>query len=377
MINQSAAIVDTALTLDHICEALAGWTGIPASRLVPGQLSFDDYEKLQAALSNRIFGQELAVGAVVTGLQRRFQLPERQGVRRPVWTALFAGPSGVGKSQLAREVAAHFFGDGNHLIKIDLSELREEHLVARLVGAPPGYRGHGDGGELTNALRGCSSGVLLLDEVEKAHPTILTTVILPLIGEGVVHDMNDGRTLDASHMMIVMTSNLGTNASVDRAVGFSATEDPRKDVSGASVLAAIREYFPREVFGRIDDTIVFSPLTTGAVKQIWQREVKGLEERLCQGGNEWRVRIDSTAEDVLLAQISGAVHREGARAIVRFFDRALVDRCLDLLRHRNHGSGIIEVELSDSTGQSLRYRICDDATPDAAEPGSGTDSETV
>lgn len=359
------------VTIDHVCEALAGWTGIPAERLLSTRLTFEDFDKLRAALNDQIYGQERATDAVVAGLRRRFELPEREGVRRPLWTALFAGPSGVGKSQLAREVASHFFGDvRNHLIKIDLSELREEHLVARLVGAPPGYKGHGDGGELTNALRKCSSGVLLLDEVEKAHPTILTTVILPLIGEGIVHDMNDGRTLDATNMMIVMTSNLGTNASVERAVGFSASEEPRQESCDASVMAAIRQFFPREVLGRIDDTIVFSPLTTAAVKRIWLRELNALEERLGKRREEWRVRIDQTAQDMLLAQVAAAVHREGARAIVRFFDRAIVDRCLDLLRRCDQTSGTIQVELSDSTGRSLRYRIAGDEMPAHVEPAA-------
>ncbi len=359
MIHASTTPQDdrVVLRLDDVCEALSGWTGIAVQRLTPSRMTFDDFDSLRRALEERIFGQERAIDAVVAGVQRHFRLSEREGVRRPIWTALFVGPSGVGKTQLARELAAHFFGDPEkHLVKIDLSELREEHTIARLVGAPPGYKGHGDGGELTNALRLCASGVLLFDEVEKAHPTILSTVILPIIGDGVVHDMNDGRTLDVTNMVVAMTSNLGTNRIEERPAGFGRTDESVKGGDEEAVRTAVHQYFPREVLGRIDDIVVFSPLSDDAVRRVWRREVAALEGRLSQPGGAWRVAIELRAENMLLEHVAAGVRREGARAVVRFFDRAIVDRCLDLLRHSEGGSGTIRVEASAEAG-TLRYSI--------------------
>jgi ATP-dependent Clp protease ATP-binding subunit ClpA len=217
--------------LHDVHAVLEAWTGIPSDRLAVSGFSAGDLGVLSDVLSAGIFGQKRAIESCVSGIRRRFQLPERPGERRPIWTALFAGPSGVGKTQLACELATHFFGDlKNHLVKVDLSELREDHTVSRLVGSPPGYVGHGQGGELTNALRKSRTGVLVLDEVEKAHPSILTTVVLPMLGEAVVHDMNDGRVLDVSNMVVILTTNLGTNRAGQQMPGFSAHSaiDPRR-----------------------------------------------------------------------------------------------------------------------------------------------------
>lgn len=349
------------LSLHHVRETLSAWTGIPAERLTPGRLTFDA-SGLAQAIGQNLYGQQHAIDAAVLAIQRRFQLPEREGVRRPIWTALFAGPSGVGKTQLARELAAHFFGNGDkHLIKIDLSEFREEHTVARLVGAPPGYKGHGDGGELTNALRRCPSGVLLLDEVEKVHRSVLTTVVLPMIGDGVVHDMNDGRTLDVTNMIVALTSNIGTNHSEEKAAGFTFEERCPGESEDASIHSTIRSHFPKEVLGRIDDVIVFAPLSEEAVQHIWRREISALEKRLAARGDVFLIDIDPQAETLLLKQIQKTVRREGARAVLRFFDRAVVDRCLDLLRDRTHRTGTIRIESTQEGG--LCYRLVDNEVP--------------
>jgi ATP-dependent Clp protease ATP-binding subunit ClpA len=337
---------------------------------MPGGLGVSDLGGLRRALQAAIFGQEEAIEACVAAIQRRFQLPARDSERRPVWTALFAGPSGVGKTELGSLLARHFFGDGGRrLIKVDLSELREEHTINRLIGAPPGYKGHGDGGQLTNALRRCSNGVILLDEVEKAHPTILTTVILPMIGDGVIHDMNDGRALDVTNMIVVMTSNLGTNRIGDHPIGFGSLEIGGGEREQQEVRRAIEEHFPREVLGRVDDIIIFSALSGDVLRRIWQREVAAFESRLAQRGR-WRLVVDPVVESEFLTEMAPHVCREGARAIMRFFDKAIVDRCLQLLASANADAGTILVE--PSADAAIRYRIETGSSQVRASGESGT-----
>jgi ATP-dependent Clp protease ATP-binding subunit ClpA len=343
------------VSLDHICQVLAAWTGIPPERLLPGRLDPAAFEQLQRQLAERIFGQARAIEAGVSALERRFRLGAEPESGRPVWNALFAGPSGVGKTQLARELAVSFFGSPRALIQIDCSEFDQEHHLARLVGAPPGYVGHGQGGQLTNELRRCSNGVVLLDEVEKAHPRILTAVVLPLLGEGVVHDMNTGQALHAGNMIVVLTSNLRTNRPAAAAFGFQAAgADPRQNQE-KSIRSAIEEHFPREVLGRIDDTIIFEPLSEEAIKRIWLREVAGLEQRLSAQGQPVQVRIDSAAETLLFGHIQGLVGSQGARAVLRFFEKAVVDRCLNLLRGWTFGACRVVIEPTEEGG--LRYRV--------------------
>ncbi len=350
------------LTTGHVYDVLSAWTGIPVERLQPAGLSGTDFARLKQTLEGHIFGQPGAVAAAVSGLQRRFLLPERAGVRRPIWTALFIGPSGVGKTQLARELATHFFGDGQkHLVRVDLSELSQEHTVSRLVGAPPGYVGHGGGGELTNALRKCPSGVVLLDEVEKAHPAILTTVILPMIGEGLVHDMNDGRTLDVTNVLVIMTANAHAMRAWHHAHRLNRHDSDPDDVDEHRVLDAVHNHFPREVLGRIDDIVVFGPLSLEAARAVWRREVTALEERLTTRGQPWRVAIEPDAEAVFQKEMAASTHLEGARAIVRFFDRAVVDRCLEFVGRSGRAGGTIRVGIASH--DAIRCWINEDSEP--------------
>ena len=325
----AVAGIENTVTLDHVGEALSASTGIPADYLRPGGMVIGDSARLRASLHERIFGQEQAISVAVQAMFRRGRLSPRAGERRPMWTALFAGPSGVGKSQFSKELARLLFGDADrHFVQIDLSDFRDEHTVARLVGAPPGYKGHGDGGELTNAIRRVAAGVLLLDEVEKAHPAILTQVLVPLLGEASLHDMNDGRLLDASQFLIVMTSNLGSGRPTASSVGFGATLDTD---SVSQVRQAVAGHFPKEILGRIDDVIVFSHLSESATRQIWEGEVKSLSSRLSADGPSIDVQVDDDLARRLLKSAKPRIESEGARAIRKLFDRVIADRCLELL----------------------------------------------
>lgn len=341
------------LTLDHLCEALAAWTGIPPERLRPGGLKLGDIEKARDQLAAAIVGQDDAIDSAVGAIARRARLAMRPGERRPLWTALFAGPSGVGKSQLAKELARAFFGEiEHHLIQIDCSDLRDEHTVARLVGAPPGYKGHGDGGELTNALRRVPGGVLLLDEIEKAHPAVATQVLMPLLGEAVVHDMNDGRVMDATQFIVVMTSNLGTGQEPENPVGFASAAGAPAEAG--QIREAISRYFPKEILGRIDDVVTFSALSELAAHQIWDREVACLSARLSTAGQILVVEADAAVTERLLRGARGAIRREGVRSIRKLFDRVIADLCIQLLSDERRGGRIV---ISPAAADSIRYRF--------------------
>jgi ATP-dependent Clp protease ATP-binding subunit ClpA len=302
-----------------------------------------------------VLGQDSAVAAAVAGLERRYGLPEPAGRKRPIWTALFGGRSGVGKTELARRIAEEFFGHSNAMIRIDCSEFTEEHHAARLVGSPPGYVGHGQPGQLVAGLERCGHGTILLDEVEKAHPGILTSIILPLIGDGEVHDMGSGRALDASNMVVIMTTNLGASRASEAAVGFLQEQTDDASTQERQVRNAIETHFPREVLGRIDDVIVFSCLSRGTAEQIWDRELSSLESRLAARGHVLRIRIQPEARELFFDCVAESQRTQGARALLRLFEKAIVDRCLVLLGEGVSGPGVIRIEKTSEGG--LRYRL--------------------
>jgi ATP-dependent Clp protease ATP-binding subunit ClpA len=344
-------IVNTA----HVTSALSAWTGIPADRLQAGRMDPSVFKALRQRLTQQVLGQDLAVEAAIAGLERRYQLPERTGHKRPVWTSLFAGRSGVGKTELARRLAEEFFGHASALIRIDCSELTDEHHAARLVGSPPGYVGHGQPGQLVAGLERCGYGTVLLDEVEKAHPSILTSVVLPLIGDGEVHDMGSGRALDASNTVVIMTTNLGVSRGSEAAVGFLQEQVDDAPAQERQIRNAIEAHFPHEVLGRIDDVIVFSCLDRETVDRIWEREVSSLETRLAARGQAVRIRIQPDARELLIDCIADSQRSQGARAILRLFDKAVADRCLALLGQGAPGPVIISIEKTPEGG--LRYRL--------------------
>lgn len=340
------------VTLNDVCQALSAWTGLPPERLQSGWATALDPDQLRTQLAGAVIGQESAIGRTVRALERRFRLQPRPDERRPLWTALFAGPSGVGKTQLAKEIARALFGETDrYLVQIDLSDFKNQHTVARLVGAPPGYVGHDRGGELTDALRRSPSGVLLLDEVEKAHPAVLTQVLLPMLGEGVVHDMNDGRRLDASQYVVIMTSKLGNKPTQLGAAGFCPPDgDSRRSLAAK----AIREFFSKEILGRINDLVLFNTLPLDALKRIWAAELDRICANLSGDKAQVSVGLGPEVTDHLLAGAEAELQAEGVRALRRLADRLILDNCLRLLDGSRAG-GRIEVVLTAEGG--LRFRL--------------------
>ena len=342
------------LRLDHLIDVLSVWTGVRPEHLRPGNLGPAFFGRLRSDLNSDLLGQCHAIEAATAALRRRHSLPEPAGVSRPLWTAIFGGPSGVGKSALAHRLAARFWGSESALIQIDCSELDQEHTLARLVGAPPGYVGYRQGGQLCNDLRRVSSGVILFDEIEKAHPALLRTLLLPLLGEGTVHDMSSGERLDATRFAVILTSNLGAQHP-GASPGFLAPDERASERQRTATTGVISAWLPREIAGRIDDVIVFNHLDADSLCQIWDRDLRQLEERIRQSGVDVRLVVEPAVRDLLLARYESDLRGQGARALRRAFDHELKDRCLELLTTMTTASAELHVAVGEQS--ELLYEL--------------------
>lgn len=341
-----------ALRKDHLIEILATWTGVPPERLAVAGLPPAFFAELRQALSAEIFGQECALNTVMRALQRRYALPERPGGRRPLWTAFFAGPSGVGKTALAQALATRFCGDPSSLVQIDCSEFDQDHTLARLVGAPPGYVGYQRGGQLTNELRRLSHGILLFDEIDKAHPALLVSVLLPLLGEGIIHDMSTGAGLDASQFVVILTATVGGDAG---RLDIPPAAGDTSDAFRHKVRTLITSRMPREILGRMDDIVVFAPLNREAFRTILAREVRHLEQRFAARGTPVTLRVDAQVANLLLAMRATELSREGARALLRIFDRVITDRCLALMN--SWAGGIAHIDIAATPAGEFMFEV--------------------
>ena len=244
---------------DDVAEVVEAWTGIPAGRLLEGESA--KLLRMEAELGRRLIGQDAAVGAVSDAVRRA-----RSGIAdpdRPLGSFLFLGPTGVGKTELAKSLADFLFDDERALVRIDMSEYGEKHSVSRLVGAPPGYVGYEEGGQLTEAVRRRPYTVVLFDEVEKAHPEVFD-VLLQVLDDGRLTD-GQGRTVDFRNAILVLTSNLGSAFLVDE----SLEPDQRRE----AVLSLVRATFKPEFLNRLDDIVVFDPLTTDELARIVDLQV--------------------------------------------------------------------------------------------------------
>ena len=286
------------VTPEEIAEVVHLWTGIPVRRLLEEER--DRLSRLEEVLHARVVDQEEGVRAVAEAVRRA-----RAGLsdpRRPLGTFLFLGPTGVGKTELAKALAEALFGDERALLRIDMSEYMERHAVARLIGAPPGYVGYEEGGQLTEAVRRRPYQVILLDEIEKAHPEVMN-VLLQLLDEGRLTD-GHGRTVDFRHTLIIMTSNVGSEH-FQTAASFEEAE--------RNVREALRQRFRPEFLGRLDEIVVFRPLGPEAVREIAKRKLSALGERLSEQGI--RLEVSDEALDLLVRE--GYDYHYGARPMAR------------------------------------------------------------
>ena len=313
------------ITAEHVAEVITSMTGIPAERVTDGEM--DRLRGLRDHLMHRVVGQSEAVERISRSIRR-----SRAGLKdehRPIGVFLFVGPTGVGKTLLAKEVSKWLFDERRGLIRIDMSEYGEKHNVARLIGAPPGYVGYGEGGQLTEAVRRQPYSVVLFDEIEKAHPDVFNT-LLQLFDEGSLTD-GSGRRVDFRNTVVIMTSNVGSREAVTRArqVGFST---PSKDCSERSAPVctyrqALEQTFAPEFLNRVDDVVVFRTLEPQDVEQIIELELRELFARAGRMG--YGIRITPTAKR-RLAEL-GYEARYGARALKRTLTDRIEEPLTDLV----------------------------------------------
>jgi len=291
---------------EDVAEVVSRWTGIPVSKLMEGEVQ--KLVRLEDHLHERVVGQNDAVASVANAIRR-----SRAGLsdpNRPIGSFLFLGPTGVGKTELARALAGFLFDDERAMVRIDMSEYMEKHSVSRLIGAPPGYVGYDEGGQLTEAVRRRPYAVILLDEVEKAHPDVFNT-LLQLLDDGRLTD-GQGRTVDFSNTVLIMTSNLGSE--------FIDPDLPQEAIQ-SRVMDAVRAHFRPEFLNRIDDVIVFHRLTKEDLRQIAAIQFSGFEGRLADRRIELELRDE--AADWLTENGYDAVY--GARPLKRLLQTAIAD----------------------------------------------------
>ncbi|MFI5913365.1 ATP-dependent chaperone ClpB [Dactylosporangium sp. NPDC051541] len=300
------------VTPDEIAGIVARWTGIPVSRLLEGER--DKLLRLEDILHERVIGQDEAVQLVADAVIRA-----RSGIkdpRRPIGSFLFLGPTGVGKTELAKTLAAALFDSEDNLVRLDMSEYQERHTVSRLVGAPPGYVGYEEGGQLTEAVRRKPYSVVLLDEVEKAHPDVFNT-LLQLLDDGRLTDAQ-GRTVDFRNTVVIMTSNLGSQHLLQ-----GVTPDGQlTDEARTAVMTALREYFRPEFLNRIDETVLFKPLTRPEIERIVDLLLDDLRTRLA----DRRITVEVTEAARRFIADAGFDPVFGARPLRRFLRREVETR---------------------------------------------------
>ena len=313
--QEDTLMVEEAVRPEQIAEVVERWTGIPTSKMLEGER--EKLLKMEEELGRRVVGQHRAVEAVSKAVRRA-----RAGLQdenRPLGSFLFLGPTGVGKTELTKALAEYLFDDEHAMVRIDMSEFMEKHSVARLIGAPPGYVGYDEGGVLTEAVRRRPYQVILFDEVEKAHPDVFN-VLLQVLDDGVLTD-GQGHRVDFKQTLIVLTSNLGSQALSQLPEGADAAQAKR------DVMDAVRAHFRPEFLNRLDDQIIFDRLTREDMGGIVEIQLSGLEKRLSQ--RKIALEIDEAAKKWLAEEGYDPVF--GARPLKRVIQRHLQDPLAEML----------------------------------------------
>ncbi|MDD3004163.1 ATP-dependent chaperone ClpB [Flavobacterium sp.] len=311
------SLIKEEVTREDIAEVVAKWTGIPVMKMLQGER--EKLLNLENELHQRVVGQEEAIAAVSDAVRR--SRAGLQDLKKPVGTFLFLGTTGVGKTELAKALAEYLFDDENAMTRIDMSEYQERHSVSRLVGAPPGYVGYDEGGQLTEAVRRKPYSVILLDEIEKAHPDTFN-ILLQVLDEGRLTD-NKGRLADFKNAIIIMTSNMGSALIQDKFEHKNAKTDIEEVIESAKkeVLGLLKQTVRPEFINRIDEIVMFTPLTKGNIQKIVGLQLKSVSKMLAHQG----ITFDATPEAIAYISEKGFDAEFGARPVKRVIQRDVLN----------------------------------------------------
>ena len=327
--DRQSTLLREEVTEEDIAEVVSSWTHIPVSRLQEGER--EKLVKLEEHLHQRVVGQDEAIKAVSNAVRRA-----RAGLQdpnRPIGSFIFLGPTGVGKTELSRALAEFLFDDENAMIRIDMSEYMEKHTVARLIGAPPGYVGYEEGGQLSEAVRRKPYSVVLFDEIEKAHPDVFN-VLLQVLDDGRITD-GQGRTVDFKNTVIIMTSNIGSQY---------ITEEESKEARSRLVMDALRAHFRPEFLNRVDEIIIFDRLTEDDLKKIVEIQLRRLTKRLEQ--QKITLQLSDSAKELIAREGYDPVY--GARPLKRIIQKEILDPLsIDILEGKVREGQTIRVNAKD------------------------------
>ena len=327
--DRQSTLLREEVTEEDIAEVVSSWTHIPVSRLQEGER--EKLVKLEEHLHQRVVGQDEAIKAVSNAVRRA-----RAGLQdpnRPIGSFIFLGPTGVGKTELSRALAEFLFDDENAMIRIDMSEYMEKHTVARLIGAPPGYVGYEEGGQLSEAVRRKPYSVVLFDEIEKAHPDVFN-VLLQVLDDGRITD-GQGRTVDFKNTVIIMTSNIGSQY---------ITEEESKEARSRLVMDALRAHFRPEFLNRVDEIIIFDRLTEDDLKKIVEIQLRRLTKRLEQ--QKITLQLSDSAKELIAREGYDPVY--GARPLKRTIQKEILDPLsIDILEGKVREGQTIRVNAKD------------------------------
>ncbi|WP_420553256.1 ATP-dependent chaperone ClpB [Tenacibaculum aiptasiae] len=315
--NQSEnALIKEEVTYDDIAEVVAKWTGVPVTKML--QSEREKLLKLEDELHKRVVGQEEAIEAVSDAVRR--SRAGLQNPNKPIGSFLFLGTTGVGKTELAKALADYLFDDENAMTRIDMSEYQERHSVSRLVGAPPGYVGYDEGGQLTEAVRRKPYSVVLLDEIEKAHPDTFN-ILLQVLDEGRLTD-NKGRVADFKNTIIIMTSNMGSHIIQEKFENFKGDVYSTMETAKTEVLGLLKQTVRPEFLNRIDDIIMFTPLLQDNIKQIVQLQLNSVKKMVSEQG----ITLDATDEAIGYLAEKGFQPEFGARPVKRVIQKQVLNQ---------------------------------------------------
>ncbi|MGA9326866.1 MAG: AAA family ATPase, partial [Salegentibacter sp.] len=337
------SLIQEEVTNEDIADVVAKWTGIPVTKML--QSDREKLLKLEEELHKRVVGQDEAIEAVSDAVRR--SRAGLQDQKRPIGSFLFLGTTGVGKTELAKALAEYLFDDESAMTRIDMSEYQERHAVSRLVGAPPGYVGYDEGGQLTEAVRRKPYSVVLLDEIEKAHPDTFN-ILLQVLDEGRLTD-NKGRLADFKNTIIIMTSNMGSHIIQEKFENMKDLDTAMEEAK-TEVLALLKQNVRPEFINRIDDIVMFSPLTQKDIRQIVNLQLKGVKKMLSQQN----IVLDATEEAISYLASRGFDPQFGARPVKRVVQREVLNKLSkEILSGKIHTDSII---LLDEFNDELVFR---------------------